>query len=54
MSTTCDTMMCGQPATHRISGRAYCERCALSLAESLRTRTGRQILRLPKLSIAAR
>jgi hypothetical protein len=54
MTATCDTMMCGRPATHRISGRAFCERCAQGLVDSVRSRAGRPILRLPKLAIAAR
>jgi hypothetical protein len=54
MSTTCDRIACSRPASHRISGRPYCESCARSLAEGLQLRLGRPILDLAKHQTHAR
>lgn len=49
MSTTCDRMHCGRPATHRLTGRPYCARHAADIARDIDARAGRAIVRLAPL-----
>lgn len=50
MSTTCDRMHCGRPATHRLTGRLYCARHAADIARDIEIRAGRAIVRLVPLA----
>jgi hypothetical protein len=49
MTATCDSLLCGRPATSRIAGRAYCDRHAEGLAAAVNVRAGRRIVRLTRL-----
>ncbi len=46
MSSNCDRVHCGRPATHRLTGRPYCARHAAEIAGAANVRAGRAIVRL--------
>ena len=54
MSSNCDRMHCGQPATHRLTGRPYCARHAAEIVGAINLRAGRAIVRLVPLVLGPR
>ena len=51
MTATCDSLLCGRPATHRVAGRGYCDRHAEALAATVNAKAGRRIIRPTRLTV---